>query len=232
MMMGVLKSIKPLSIAILLGSILISYGYLKIMDIGDLTTMYQTIFGGKPLNGIMLKSLFIMVFLLLQYIQIDYIAFYIDNTDSLFVRYGSKGNWLKALLKGTAIITAVFVILFYFIWLLLDIVLGHSDVIQSINMATIGVIARIYLFCTIVVLVQIYLLLKLSKSNTFMFMGGISIVLAMTSHYQDSAVSILPQSSSSSITFLNAVGNILFALILAVLIKKISFKKELSFYES
>lgn len=45
------------------------------MGINDLTTMFQTIFGGKPLNGIMLKGLFIMIFSLLQYINIDYIVF-------------------------------------------------------------------------------------------------------------------------------------------------------------
>lgn len=230
-MIGVFKNIKPSFFPILMG-ILISYGYLKMMGINDLTTMFQTIFGGEPLNGIMLKGLFIMIFSLLQYINIDYIIFYIDNSDSLSVRYGSKNTWLKALLKGILIITAVFVILIYLVWLLLDVALSSSKVLQSLNINIIVVIGRIYLFCIITILVQICLLLMLTKTSTYMIMGGISIFLAMTSHYKGAFLNILPQFSSPSITLLNVIVNIVFALMLVVLIKRINRKKELSSYEN
>lgn len=230
-MIGVFKSIKPSFLTILMGT-LISYGYLRMKGSSDLTTMFQTIFGGKPLNELMLKGLFVMICLLLQYINIHYIVFYIDNSDSLAVRYGSKNSWLKALLKGIFIITAAYVILFYFVWLLLDTALSSSKVYQTLNINTIVVIGRIYLFCIITILVQICLLLKLTKTSTYMIMGGISIFLAMTSHYQGAFFFILPQVSSPSITLLNVIANIVFALLLVVLIKRINRKKELPSYEN
>lgn len=229
-MISVFKNIKPSFFTILI-CILICYGYLKMMGGSDLTTMFHTIFGGKPLNGVMLKGLFVMVFALLQYTHIDYIVFYIDNADSLSVRYGSKNDWLKALLKGTLIITAVFVIMFYFVWLLLEFALNSSKVLQALNINTIVVIGRIYLFCIITILIQICLLLKLTKTSTYMIMGGISIFLAMTSHYQGAFFNILPQLSSPLITLLNIIVNIIFALVLVVLIGRINRKKELSSYE-
>jgi len=227
----VFKNIKPSFLTILIG-ILISYGYLKMMDSSDLTTMLQTIFGGKPLNGLMLKGLFIMMFSLLQYMNIDYIVFYIDNSDSLSVRYGGKNNWLKALIKGILVISAAFVILLYFVWLLLDIALSYSEVHQALNINIIVVIGRIYLFCIVTILIQICLLLMLTKTSTYMIMGGISFFLAMTSHYQGAFFNILPQFSSPSITLLNVIVNIVFALILVVTIKRINRKKELPSYEN
>ncbi|CAM3124244.1 hypothetical protein PASE110613_17630 [Paenibacillus sediminis] len=231
-MISVFKHVKPFFLIILLGSILASYSYLKSIGISDLTTMYQTIFGGKPLNGVLLKSLFVMIFSLLQYTLIDYIVFYIDNSDNLSIRYGNKNDWLKALLKGALIITAAFVILFYLIGLLFNIVSGNFDVFQTINMNTVGVIARVYLFCTIAVFAQIYLLLKFTKTSTFMIMGGISIFLAMTNHYQALAFYILPRSSSPMITLLNVVESIVLAIALIALIQRRILKKELSSYEN
>lgn len=230
-MIEVFKNIKSYFFLILSG-ILISYGYLKIMGGHDLITMFQTIFGGQPLNGLMLKGLFIMIFSLLQYINIDFIVFYIDNSDSLYVRYGSKNAWLRALLKGTLINTGVFVILFYIVWLILDIAFGSFEMLQTLNISTIVVIGRIYLFCIIIILIQICLLLKLTKTSTYMIMGAILIFLAMTSHYQVSFYSILPQFSSSSIILFNIIANIIFALMLVVLIKRINRKKELPSYEN
>lgn len=65
-----------------------------------------------------------------------------------------------------------------------------------------------------------------------MIMGGISIFLAMTSHNQGAFFIILPQFSSPSITLLNVIVNVVFALMLVVLIKRINRKKELSSYEN
>lgn len=228
MMMGVFKNIKPVFLVILIGCILICYGYLRIIGISDLTTMYQTVFGGKPLDSLMLKSLFIMIFLLLQYIHIDYITFFIDNIDHLSIRYGSKNNWLKALLTGALIITIVFVTIVYLLWLILDIFFGKTSLDQILSLNTIMVIGRIYLFCVIAVLAQIYLLLKSNKTTTFMTMGVVSIFLALTSHYQFSALYVLPQFSSSSITLLNVIGNIVLVTVLVALIKSTNLKKELS----
>lgn len=230
-MIGVFKSIRPISFIILLVSILISYVFLKTSGMSDLTTMYQTIFGGRPLSSSILKGLFVMLISLLQYVCIDYIAFYIDNSDTLSIRYGSKNNWLKALLKGISVLIAVFLIMFYLLWLLLDIVWGDSKIAQSINIDTFGVLARIFLFCAIMVLIQIYLLLKLSKSSTFMVMGGISVLLSMTSHYQDSVIHILPQINNPTITLINTVGNIFLALVLLVIIQRKYIKKELPSHE-
>lgn len=229
-MIEVFKSIRPISFIILLGSILISYVFLKTSGMSDLTTMYQTIFGGRPLSSPILKGLFIMLISLLQYVCIDYIVFYVDNSDTLSIRYGSKNNWLKALLKGTSALILVFLIFFYLMWLFLDIIWGDSKITQSINIDTVGVLARIYLFCTIVVLVQIYLLLKLSKASTFMIMGGISVLLAMTSHYQDFAFHILPQ-INPTIALINIIGNIALALVLLVIIQRKNIKKELPSHE-
>lgn len=230
-MIEVFKSIRPVSLIILLASILISYVFLKTSGMSDLTTMYQTMFGGKPLNSPILKGLFVMLMSLLQYVCIDYIGFYIDNSDTLSIRYGSKNNWLKALLKGASALIAAFLILFYSTWLLLDIAWGNSEIAQSININTVGVLVRIYLFCTIVVLVEIYLLLKLSKTSTFMIMGGISVLLAMTSHYQDSAFHILPQFNNPTIALINIIGNIAIALGLLVIIQRKNIKKELPPHE-
>ncbi|GIO41186.1 hypothetical protein [Paenibacillus apis] len=222
------RSIRPLTLIILIISIVLIYGYLKILNIGDLTTMLLTIFGGKPLPGIMLKSLFIMTFLLLQYINVDYISFCIDNMECLSIRYESKKRWLKVMLTGSLVISAFFVVLFYVGILTLHWIWGDFEVLM-INLDTFGVISRIYLFCIIMVLLQIYLSLKLSKSNTFMIMILLSIILSMISHYQNSIVGILPQYHDS---LDNVVGNLVLVLVLILLIKKASFKKELSFYES
>lgn len=225
------RTLRPLSITILAGGILISYGYLKMIGINDLPTMYQTIFAGKPLHGIRLKSLFLMVVLLLQYVHIDGISFYIDNAESLFIRYGSKSGWLKHLFRETSILTAMFVLLFYLIWLLLEVIFNKSDIIPFTTVATLVLIARVYLFCTIITLIQIYLLLKWGKSSTFMLITAISIFLAIISRYQGSIISVLPQPYSSSlVTLLHAIGNILLACLFIAIIKKVIFKKELNLY--
>lgn len=205
---------------VVLAGMIISYVYLRIMDVGNLATMYQTIFGGKPLNNTMLKGLFMMTLFLLQFVNSDYIIFFNDNSDSLSVRYGSRNNWLKALLKGSFIITLIFVLFMYFVWLLLDTVFNSPQDIQTIGIDTLGMIGRIYLFCTIIVLVQIFLLMKTTKSNTYLIMCGISIVLAMTSHYR---MNILP----SSVTSLNIIVSVVIVLVLIVIIWRINCKKEL-----
>ncbi|WP_059041944.1 hypothetical protein [Paenibacillus rubinfantis] len=230
-MTEVFKSVRPIAYVILLASILISYIFLKASGMNDPLTMYQTIFGGKPLSSPMLQSLFVMLIFLIQYVCIDYIVFYIDNSDTLSIRYGSKNNWLKALLKGTSALLSVFLILFYIVWVFLDLIWGSSKVIQSINLDTVGVLARIYLFCLIVVLAQIYLLLKQSKAGTFIIMGGISVLLAMTSHYQNFAFHILPQINHPTMTFMNVIANLSVILVLLVMIQRKSTKKELSFHE-
>lgn len=224
-MKQVFMNMRAYFIVVLTGMI-ISYAYLRMMDVGNLATMYQTIFGGRPLNNTMLKGLFIMTLFLLQYVNSDYIIFYIDNSDSLSVRYGSRNNWLKALLKGFFMITAGFVLFMYFVWLLLDIVSNSAQGIQTIGIDTLGMIGRIYLFCTIIVLVQICLLMKTTKSNTYLIMCGISIVLAVTSHYR-LFFNILPQFSSSSNISLNIIVNIVIFLLLMIMISRINHKKEL-----
>ncbi|WP_281883662.1 hypothetical protein [Paenibacillus sp. YYML68] len=229
--MAVLKSMTP-SVFIILIGIIIAYGYLRMNgNNSDFVTMFQIIFGGKPLYGVKLKALFIMVIAWLQYINIHYISFYIDNSDSLSVRYGSKDNWLKALIKGIFIITAVFVMMFYTVWLLLDFCFGASTMVQVFNMHALVVIGRIYLFCIILILIFVCLLLKLTKTSTYMIMGGIAIFLAMTSHHRGGLIFILPQFSNPTSTLLNVILNILFAFKLVVLITRINRKKELSSYE-
>lgn len=230
-MIEALKSVRPMAYVILLGSILISYVFLKASGMNDLLTMVQTIFGGKPLSSPMLQGLFVMLIFLLQYVCIDYIVFYIDNSDTLSIRYGSKNNWLKALLKGTSALLFAFLLLFYFVWLFLDSIWGDSKITQSMNLDTVGVLARIYLFCLIVVFAQIYLLLRQSKAGTFMIMGGISVLLAMTSHYQNFAFHILPQMNHPTMTLTNVIGNLTLALVLLIMIQRKSTKKELSFHE-
>ncbi|MCU6708307.1 hypothetical protein M6D81_06230 [Paenibacillus sp. J5C_2022] len=230
-MISVFRHVKPFSLITLVGSILISYGYLKSTGISDPATMFQTVFGGKPLNEILLKSLFVMIVLLLQVTLIDYIAFYVDNSDNLLVRYGNKNAWLKALLKGALMITAAFVILFYLIALLFDIVSNDFKGFQTINMNTVEVIARVYLFCVIIAFAQVYLLLKFTKANTFMIMVSILIFLALTNHYQDAFFYILPRSSSPMTTILHVLESIVLVIVLVVLIQRNMITKELSFHE-
>lgn len=55
-MIEALKSVRPMAYVILLGSILISYVFLKASGMNDLLTMVQTIFGGKPLSSPMLRG--------------------------------------------------------------------------------------------------------------------------------------------------------------------------------
>ncbi|MGN8768822.1 hypothetical protein ACTNDP_01525 [Paenibacillus barengoltzii] len=230
-MIEALKSVRPMAYVILLGSTLISYLFLKASGLNDPLTMVLTIFGGKPLSSPMLQGLFVMLIFLLQYVCIDYIVFYIDNSEPLSIRYGSKNNWLKALLKGTSALLYVFLVLLYFVWVLLDSIWGDAKITESISLVTVGVLARIYLFCLIVVIAQIYLLLRQSKAGTFMIMGGISVLLAITSHDQNLAFHILPQMNHSTLTFTNVIGNLALALVLLVMIQRKSAKKELSFHE-
>lgn len=226
-MIEALKSVRPMAYVILLGSTLISYLFLKASGLNDPLTMVLTIFGGKPLSSPMLQGLFVMLIFLLQYVCIDYIVY----SEPLSIRYGSKNNWLKALLKGTSALLFVFLVLLYFVWVLLDSIWGDGKITESISLVTVGVLARIYLFCLIVVIAQIYLLLRQSKAGTFMIMGGISVLLAITSHDQNLAFHILPQMNHSTLTFTNVIGNLALALVLLVMIQRKSAKKELSFHE-
>lgn len=145
-MIEALKSVRPMAYVILLGSTLISYVFLKASGLNDPLTMVLTIFGGKPLSSPMLQGLFVMLIFLLQYVCIDYIVFYIDNSEPLSIRYGSKNNWLKALLKGTSALLFVFLVLLYFVWVLLDSIWGDAKITESISFVAVGVLARIYFF--------------------------------------------------------------------------------------
>ncbi|WP_025681596.1 hypothetical protein [Paenibacillus massiliensis] len=225
-MIYIFRTVRP-SLVIFLAGIIIGYGYLRMMDVGDFIMMYQTIFGGKPLNGIMLKGLFIMTISLLQYVNIGYTAFYIDNFESLSVRYGSRDIWLRALLKGSLMITVGFVLSIYFVWAILDAMLNSFEIIQTISLGTLGIMARIYLFCIIIVLIQICLLMKITKISTYLIMGGITVMLALTSQFEGVLFNILPQISRSPTTLFNIAGNLVFALFLIVIIWKINKSKEL-----
>lgn len=230
-MIGVFKYIKPFFLIALIICFSISYLYLKNTGVSDLITMIQTMFGGKPLYGIMLKSLFIMIISLLQYTLIDYIAFYIDNAESLFIRYGNKIAWLKALLKGALMLTALFVFLLFAIALILNIFSSYFNNVQFINMNTIEILVKVYLFCTIAVFTNIYLLLKFTKTSTFMIMSGISIIIAITNYHQV-PLSILPLSSSPIISLINMFFCLFIIVILVILIKNNIVKKELSSHEN
>lgn len=224
-MIKVLKNIKPYYIAILI-DIVISYGYLRIMEFEDINIMYQTIFGGNPLNGVMLKGLFIMNLSLLQLINIDFIVFYVDNLESLSIRYGSRDDFLSALLKGSFMISGGFVLLIYLIWLLIDIIFNSIVDFHAINIDVIIIIGRVYLFCIIIVLFQILLLLKTAKTNTYITITCISIVLAFISNY-NFPFGILPKLSSTYNNWINVVFNILLIAFLIIIIRKMNLRKEL-----
>ncbi|OLS02212.1 hypothetical protein [Tissierella creatinophila] len=215
-MIKVFKNIKPYYIAIII-DIVISYVFLRMMGYENINIMYQTIFGGTPLYIAMLKGLFIMNLSLLQLINIDYITFFIDNSDSLSIRYGSRDNFLKALLKGNFVITGVFIILIYIIWLPMEIVFNSNVGFNPINIEMLIMIGRVYLFCIIIVLLQILLLLKTTKVNTYMILTSISIILAFMSYYSFK-LGVLPQLHSGYSNWINIIINILFIIFLIIII--------------
>ncbi|MFC6651981.1 hypothetical protein [Paenibacillus rhizoplanae] len=219
-MRNVFRLIRPSSLVILLIASMVSYYYLKSTGISDLTSMYQTIFGGKPLNGPLLKGLFVMMLSLLQYTLIDYIVYYIDGFEYLSIRYGNKNKWLKDLLKGVFIYTATFVILFYLFGLLFDFIYNNFMFVQTEIIILVGVVLRIFLFCIVIVLLQIFLLLMYTKTSVFIISGGISILLAMTSHYEGSVLYILPRSSSPLNLLFDVLKSIVLAIVLITLIQK------------
>ncbi|KHL91326.1 hypothetical protein QW71_35265 [Paenibacillus sp. IHB B 3415] len=231
-MINMFKVIRPSLFVIIPICTLVSYCYLKSTGTSDLKTMYQTIFGGIPLKDPLLKGLFIMILSLLQYTLIDYIEYYIDSSEYFFIRYKNKSKWLEALLKGAFIITATFVIMFYLLGLIFDFIYNNFSFIQTVNIITVGVVLRVFLFCMIIVLLQIFLLLKYTKTTTFMILGGISILLAITSYYRGTLFYILPRSSSPLNVLFDVLKSIVLSIVLITLIQRINHKRELIMHEN
>lgn len=65
----------------------------------------------------------------------------------------------------------------------MEIVFNSNVGFNPINIEMLIIIVRVYLFCIIIVLLQILLLLKTTKVNTYMILTSISIILAFMSYY-------------------------------------------------
>lgn len=231
-MIGVIRHTNPLFPIILLIATVAGCLYLSRSGIHDPAAIFQTLFGGKPLQNFLLQSLFVMTFIVLQLALTDHLVYCIDNFDYLSVRYGNQSEWLKALITGALILTAAFVVLVYVIGLLFCLVTMEIKITQAINLHAVGVIARVYLFCAIAALTQICLLMKYTKSSVFTIMSGIAIFLALTNRFQDSVFYILPRSGSTMTVGLDVLKSIVLAIALIALIQRTILKRELPPHEN
>lgn len=229
-MIMIFKNIKPSLIFIMIG-ILIGYGYTKTNVNSDVTMMLSSSFGGQPLVTVLQKGLFVMMISLLQYIHVDFIVFYIDNSESLLVRYGSMIIWMKILLKGVLLLTGIFIICIYICWLFLELIFDPHNILSALNFHSLLVMGRIYLFCVLVILLQIIFLLIFSKSTTYLVMGIFSVFLAMTSHY-NIIFSVLPKLvDNSTNVYLNVSINFIYGILFIFFIYRQAQKKELFSHE-
>lgn len=231
-MIGAIRHVNPFFLITLFGGIAVGCLYLKSTGIHDPAVMFQTLFGGRALHTFLLQGLFVMTAVLLQFALVDYLVFSIDNSDYLFVRYGNRTLWFKSLITGALILTAAFVVLVYAIGLLFCLAATDFKISQALNMHTAVVLARVYLFCALAGLAQIYLLLKYTKASVFAIVSGIAIFLVLTSRYQDMFVSILPRSRSPWMTWLDVLITIVLAIVLVILIQRRSLNRELSDHEN
>lgn len=206
-MSAILKNSKTVAVVAFIG-LTVCYGYLKILHVEQLTSMLQKAFGGQPLYSSVEMGLFLLVLLLLQYVNFSYFSFYIDHAEHLIVRYGSPQGWLKkALLKNSLSMTGLFVLGIFISWLLFEIAFFDGNWMNFFQMETWIVVIRIYLFCILITLIQLFSLLLFSISNTYIILNIFVFILAMMSRYEH-WLHVLPRFGDTAILLLNSAVNI------------------------
>lgn len=229
-MKGTFKTNK-LFFPVLIFCMIVSYFYLKLAGVNELTIMYETIFGERSLTTILLKTIFLMMVLLLQYFNIEYIIYYIDNSEHLVIRYESKAKHLFSLLKGIFWNTALFLILLFVTWFLLEFYFNKNFKLYTLNLNTFITVAKAYLFWMILVLLQILFLINFTKTTTYFILNGIVFGIVIFAPNQIPFKIIKLNFYGLQEAWNSVVFCLIFIFILIFLIKKLNEKRELRNHE-
>lgn len=146
--------------------------------------------GGYPLGRTILILTFVMCISLIQYVNADYIVFFLNNV-YLQVRYGKQTKLLYRLLKNILCLNAIFMGL-VFMALAISIIICRLPFSQISCQEMLELGVRGFMMCIFYSLMQVILMVKQSEVNTFMMMLVISVFCAFLSRVSIGIFTILP----------------------------------------
>ena len=135
----------------------------------------RLLLGGYKLGRMFLITAFIMCIALIQYINIDAIAFLLKNNTYFIIRYKNKNKLFYTLLKSILLLNIIFMGLLIIAFVLSSLVCGVSFMEISF-LELLELIFRGLITCICFILMQIYLFIKFDEINTFMIMTIISVI--------------------------------------------------------
>ena len=146
---------------------LIVTGMLKLAD-HDFIYSLSILFGCSSPAPLTLKICFFMFVILAQYFNADGFIFYIKNIDYLLIRYGSKYQTLRSLLKWVFFSNMVLVFT-AFVGAVVALYFCTGSLSGSFSMDSIAILIRGFFHCVILAFFQVMLLIRIFYFKIFIF---------------------------------------------------------------
>ena len=183
---------------------LIVTGMLKLSD-HDFIYSLSILFGCSSPAPLTLKICFFMFVILAQYFNADGFIFYIKNIDYLWIRYGSKYQTLRSLLKWVFFSNMVLVFT-AFVGAVVALYFCTGSLSGSFSMDSIAILARGFFHCVILAFFQVMLLIRVGETKCF----GVILLLAVGYTFLKLSYSPL---DSSAFLYRFALGGIIYSLL-------------------
>ena len=146
-----------------------------------------------------------MFVILAQYFNADGFIFYIKNIDYLWIRYGSKYQTLRSLLKWVFFSNMVLVFT-TFVGAVVALYFCTGSLSGSFSMDSIAILARGFFHCVILAFFQVMLLIRVGETKCF----GVILLLAVGYTFLKLSYSPL---DSSAFLYRFALGGIICSLL-------------------
>lgn len=182
---------------------LIVTGMLKLAD-HDFIYSLSILFGCSSPAPLTLKICFFMFVILAQYFNADGFIFYIKNIDYLLIRYRSKYQTLRSLLKWVFFSNMVLVFT-AFVGAVVALYFCTGSLSGSFSMDSIAILTRGFFHCVILAFFQVMLLIRVGETKCF----GVILLLAVGYTFLKLSYSPL---DSSAFLYRFALGGIIYSL--------------------
>jgi hypothetical protein len=160
-------------------TMLLSILFCKTSDTTAIELIY-IFWGGVPLYTVIRKTLFIILNLMLQFVNVDLIHFYLRNEEYLSLRYGNRMIVFKKMMAKICILNATFILItttggFVAAWLSLS-----QNIVIDAQECIIFII-KVYIMSLVFTEMQILTLTLVSEAVAFVIMELFVFALSISS---------------------------------------------------
>lgn len=191
----------------------------------DLSEILSVFFGSISLNGIIVKTSFLLFTFVLQYLSANSTLYIIHSWKYIATRYQNRDGLFIFIIIKNVVISSVFI----FTVLVMTLFMTYSmSGVESLRKVDYILLIQYLLYIISYITLHTVLFFRKSENEVFIIMIVISFVLMLSSGYSIYGVSILPVKDNDGIArIFQIITSIFINLILLKLLRKSIMNKEL-----